>query len=102
MADDFRRLDTLNFQGTISAYDRHIEQYHDIVQGVNKAAETLVDNWEGEGRNAFREDYTQVQLNLKDISDIMNEIRAALNAAKENYSSADQELANAYSGESGE
>ncbi len=92
MAGNVQHLDTVHFNDTIAAYANYIRQFEDIVCGVNAAAGTMVEHWKGRGRNAFEKDYKQVQLNLKDISDIMYDLRDALVNAHAEYIKTDSEL----------
>ena len=96
MEGNVKHLDTANFNDTMSAYASFIKQYEDIVRGVNTAASTMVDNWRGKGRNAFEKDYKQVQQNLKDISDIMYDLRDALINAHAEYMKTDSALSKSF------
>jgi len=91
-------LDTINFDSTITAYEGYIRQFLDIVKSVNDICDAVIDEscWKGNGRNAFKEDYRQVQCNLQDIADIMYEIRDALTNANVKYMKTDESLAKNY------
>ena len=91
-----KHLDTKNFNDTIIAYRSQIKQFESIVTGVNKTTKTVNERWRGKGRDAFEKDCKQIQLNLKDISDIMNNISDALSNAYEEYKSADAELSQSF------
>jgi uncharacterized protein YukE/surface antigen len=93
MAGNVNHLDTINFNDTISSYAEHILQYEGIVKDVNNTTSAMLDNWKGKGRNAFEKDCLQVQLNLKDISEIMYDMRDALINALAEYISSDLALA---------
>jgi WXG100 family type VII secretion target len=93
VADSFRRLDTINFEGTIRDYKKYLAQFEGIVREVNTITKTITDNWKGKGRNAFRKDCDQVQKNLQDINDIMNEMLDELVKSHEEYLNADAESA---------
>ncbi len=92
MAGNVKHLDTVHFNETITAYSNYIKQFEDIVNGVNSTASTMVDRWQGKGRKAFETDYKQVQQNLKDISEIMYNLRDALTNAHAEYIKTDSEL----------
>jgi WXG100 family type VII secretion target len=96
MAGNVKHLDTVHFNDTMSAYANYIKQFEGIVRGVNSAASTMVDNWKGKGRNAFEKDSKQVQLNLKDISDIMYDLRDALIDAHAEYMKTDSSLSKSF------
>lgn len=94
--NNVKHLDTVNFNETIQAYAGYVKQFEEIVRGVNSTANAIVNQWEGKGRNAFEKDYRQVQLNLKDITDIMYDIRDALIDAYAEYIKADQALSKSF------
>ncbi|MDR1960701.1 MAG: WXG100 family type VII secretion target [Gracilibacteraceae bacterium] len=96
---DVRRLDTVNFDPTITAYASHIIKYEEIVRGMDSAVITLLQNWQGKGRNAFEEDSKQVRQNLQDIREIMENIRDALDNARNLYQEADTQLSQKFAGE---
>jgi len=96
MSEYFQCLDTKYFSDTIAAYTNYIKQFEGIVRDVNKTNNRMIDNWKGKGCSAFEKDCKQVQLNLKDISDVMNELRLALINAQNDYSDTDTGLAKNY------
>jgi len=96
MAGNVNHLDTVNFNDTIAAYANHISQFENIVKGVNDAVDMITDHWQGKGRNAFEKDSAQVKLNLKDISDIMYNLRDALIEAHADYMQTDSSLSKSY------
>jgi uncharacterized protein YukE len=96
MAGNVNHLDTINFNDTMTAYANYIQQFEGIVSSVNAAASTMVDNWKGKGCSAFEKDYKQVQLNLKDISDIMYNLRDALIDAQAEYIKTESALSKSF------
>lgn len=96
MEESVRHLDTAHFNETMTAYSNYITQFEEIVRGVNSTAKTMVDNWKGKGRNAFEKDYKTVQLNLKDITDIMYDMRDALIDAHAQYIETDSSLSKSF------
>lgn len=92
MAGNVTHLDTVRFNDTMTAYETYIRQFEDIVRGVHTITETMADRWKGVGRNAFVKDCKQVQLNLKDIADIMYDLRDALIDAHAEYMKTDSDL----------
>lgn len=96
MAGNVNHLDTVNFNSTMAAYANYIKQFESIVSGVNSSAKTMVDNWKGKGQKAFEKDYKQVQLNLKDITDIMYDLRDALIDAHAEYIKTDSALSKSF------
>ena len=89
-------LNTEDFNDTIVAYESYIKKFEAIVKEVNSAAGKMVERWKGKGCSAFEKDYKQVQLNLKDISDIMYDLRDALINAHSEYMKTDEELSKSF------
>jgi len=52
--------------------------------------DTLLGTWDGEGRNQFETQYTLMEQQLKDISDVLYEIYEALVDAQAAYIDADE------------
>jgi len=98
MSGNVRRLDTINFGPTIQAYANHVRTFEGIVSGVNSTTSAALNNWKGKGRDAFKDDCDKVQQNLKDIAEIMNEIREALRKAHEGYKETDRGVASDFKG----
>lgn len=96
MDENVRKLDTQNFNQTIADYAKQIKQFEEIVAKVNSVANDAVEHWKGKGCNAFEKDYKKVQLNLKDISDIMYDMRDALIEAHAEYMKTDNALSKSY------
>ncbi len=96
-AQDLRvkHLDTVNFDEIRTDYESYIRMFQDIVKEINGTIDELLGEWEGEGKKAFEKDAIQVRTNLKDISDIMYDLRNSLNKAHVNYVKYDTELSKA-------
>lgn len=92
-AEIVKRLNTTCFNDTIKMYKDAILNFEKIVEDVNIICEKVVNHWKGKGRDAFNHDYQQVQINLKDVTDIMYEIRDVLIQAHAEYMKADEALA---------
>ena len=92
MAGNVTHLDTVHFNETMTAYANYIKQFEAIFRDVKSANDTMADNWKGKGRNAFVKDCKQDKLNLKDISDIMYDLRDALVDAEAEYVKTDAAL----------
>lgn len=89
-------LDTVHFNDTRTAYANYIRQFEEIVRSVNTATQTVIGHWKGKGSSAFEEDCRQVQLNLKDITDIMYDLRDALTDAEAEYVKSDAAVAKSF------
>lgn len=95
-AGNVKHLDTGNFNATVTAYANYIKQFEAIAHDVNSTCRTMVENWKGKGCDAFEKDYMQVQLNLKDISDIMYDLYEGLTGAHAEYMKTDAALSKSY------
>lgn len=94
--EQVRHLDTKHFNRLITAYGNYIRQYENVVSESSRILEIVLENWKGEGKKAFEKDSRQVQLNLKDIADIMYDLRDALINAHAEYMKADNELSKSF------
>ena len=96
MAGQVNKLDTKHFRSTTEAFKNHVKTFENIVKEVNATTKTMNDRWKGEGKKAFEKDCTQVQMNLKDFTDIFYDIAKALTNACEEYERADLELSKSF------
>ena len=96
LASNVRHLDTAHFDSTIDDYSKYITRFETIVSEVNNIINEITSEWKGKGRDAFDKDADMVRANLKDISDIMYEIRNALRDAGSKYIESDEALSKSY------
>ena len=96
MSGRVTKLDTLHFDETASAYEGYIRQFEALVRDVDRITGAVLKEWKGQGAKAFEKDCKQVKLNLKDISDIMYDLRDALINANSEYLKTDQEVSKAF------
>jgi WXG100 family type VII secretion target len=89
-------LDTINFNGTILAFNGYIKRYESIVNSVDRITGQVLSQWDGVGSNAFEKDCKQVQINLKDIADVMYDLRDALTNAHAEYMKTDNSLSKSF------
>lgn len=73
-----------------------IKKYDNIVCDIEKSTAQLLADWHGKGKNAFEKDYNTVYRQLKDISDIMYELREQLIDAEATYIKTDEEIAKSF------
>lgn len=92
MIGDFKKLDTKNFNNTINEYSKYIRQFNEIVANVNSIIGTVSANWAGKGKNAFEKDCRVVQRSLKDVSEIMTDMRDYLSEAYAEYVRTDKSV----------
>ena len=88
-----KHLDTKDFDSMVTKMRGFINDFTEIKNHFNKTARELLEHWEGQGRNAFQTDYTEVQLNLEDLTDILSDIADSLIEAEKTYLSGDSEFA---------
>ena len=91
-----RQLSTRSFAQTTSAYAGHIRTFEQIATNVDNAIGSLLDNWEGQGRNAFRTDMMQICQCLEDVYECMCELKRTLDAAANEYHAADKGVSQAF------
>lgn len=96
MSGKVTKVDTLHFDETASAYEGYIRQFESLVRDVDQITGAVLDRWKGKGAKAFEKDCRQVKLNLKDIADIMYDLRDALINASAEYQKSDQEVSKAF------
>ena len=89
-------LDTISFNSTILAYNGYIKRFEEIVEAVERITGQVLSHWDGVGRDAFEKDCKQVQLNLKDVAEIMYDLRDALTDAHAEYMKADNSLSKSF------
>ena len=91
-----KHLDTEKFAQTVTNYATYIKDYEEIIEGIDGIVDELLRHWQGEGRKAFESDSNIVRLNLKDIRDIMYDMREALVDAEAEYVESDLALSKSY------
>lgn len=89
-------LDTHKFESSINAFKDGVVEYDRITTGVMQTTNNLMCNWKGEGKTQFEKDYNVIYLCLKDISEIMYELRDALIDAEAEYIKTDEECAKSF------
>lgn len=90
------KLDTKQFDTVISALRGYIVEFTDIKNHFNKTARDMIERWEGKGKKAFEKDCNEVQINLKDIGDIMSDLADSLIEAEKSYMTADSEVGKSF------
>lgn len=94
--DQVTHLDTISFNSTILAYNGYIQRFERIVEDVDRITGQVLSHWDGVGRDAFEKDCKQVQINLKDVAEIMYDLRDALTNAHAEYMKADNSLSKSF------
>ena len=93
-----RQLNTRSFAQTTTAYANHIRTFEQIAQNVDNAIGSLLDNWEGQGRNAFSTDMLRICQCLEDVHECMGTLKRTLDAAANEYHAADRGVSQAFNG----
>lgn len=96
MAGTVTHLDTINFDQTVSDFANYIRAFEEICRTVDRITDTLCANWKGDGAKAFERDCGKVKLNLKDLSEIMYDLRDVLVDAHAEYVKSDLEMSKAF------
>lgn len=86
-------LDSKAFGGAIDKFTSGVRKYDEIIEGIKTTTNTLLDNWKGEGKTQFEKDYNVIFLQLKDIGDILYDLRDALINAQVEYETTDDTYA---------
>ena len=95
---DVTHLNTRSFASTALDYANHIRTFEQICANVDNALGTLLDSWQGPGREAFRTDMTQICQCLTDVHETMCVLKKTLDDASDVYSAADREVSSAFRG----
>lgn len=96
MADsggNVQHLDTDKFSAAVAALKKGVKTYDEIRNGVANTTNSLLIQWQGEGKKQFEKDYNTIYRQLTDIGDIMYELRDALIEAQAGYIQADEQAA---------
>ncbi len=85
-----RTIDTKAFDAVIDIKDELIREYDRINSDYNEIIQNLLDNWEGRGADAFREDATRVKTNIGGIYDILKTMCDTLTDCRLVFAEADK------------
>jgi len=64
-------LDINAFDAVSESKDKLVNDYNKINSDYKDTVITLLNNWEGHGADAFREDSTKIKTNISGIQDIL-------------------------------
>lgn len=90
-----KSLDTSGFESACKTFEEASRSFTDYVNQLESISESLLDTWEGKGRNQFEYQYKLLKGKLKDISDDLYEIYESLMESELKYVDADEEVAQA-------
>ncbi|MBE6717557.1 MAG: hypothetical protein E7573_11640 [Ruminococcaceae bacterium] len=92
--NEYRVLDTKSFDVAIGKKDDLIKKYNDINEEYDRIVNSLLNNWEGRGADAFKEDARTVKTNIVGIFDILRTMCDTLTDCKEIFAECDTSLGN--------
>ena len=84
-------IDTRSFEAVMDLRAELIRDYDKINSEYDRIERTLLENWEGRGSNAFRDDSRKVRTNIGGISDILNIMSDVLIDCREVIRMSDQQ-----------
>ena len=67
-------IDTKAFDAVYQSKDKLISDYNTIVSDYDKTITDLLNNWEGKGARAFKDDATKIKTNIGHIQGILKEM----------------------------
>jgi uncharacterized protein YukE len=97
--ENVRHLDTKSFNLCINELNSCIIEFNDARMSVDSIINSLNDYWTGMGKTIFDADCKTVSHNLKDISELMEDIKNSLISSRDAYSQADEDLSARMAGE---
>lgn len=68
------------------------DSFHDCKDDITNIIDKALDNWEGEGRKAFEKDYKTLVVQLKDLEDVLMDLRQGIITTEERYIEVDAEV----------
>lgn len=91
---EFKRADVAKLESFKTDSEEVIEEFADIRKEFDNINKTLMDNWDGQGKNAFSEVALHITDNIGEIQSVLNEINNnVLNDLIAQYNKIDHELA---------
>ncbi len=85
-----RHLEVDGLKDTGLNFKNSVKKFEVYVGDMKKHTNTLLSTWDGKGRDQFETQYTLMEGQLKDISDVLYEIYEALVDAQVAYIDADE------------
>ncbi len=85
------RVDSGMFDDALEKFKTAITVFEDSMTSMNSQTSTLLNSWEGKGKDAFNNAYTQLKTAIKDETENLIAIRDDLQAIKDSYSDWDTE-----------
>ena len=85
------RVDVKMFDDALSKFKTAITVFENAMSTMNTQTQKLLGSWEGKGKDAFNDAYTQLKTAIKDETENLVAIRDDLQAIKDSYSDWDTE-----------
>lgn len=85
-------LETTAFDEFIEESSSFVTRYNNIREKYDSIVTELINNWQGEGAEAFKKDAERVKLNIGGIYDILKTMCDILQDSKEVFSQCDKGL----------
>ncbi len=85
------RVDIQMFDDALEKFKTAINVFETAMSSMNSQTKTLLNSWEGKGKDAFNDAYTQLKTAIKDETENLVAIRDDLQAIKDSYSDWDSE-----------
>lgn len=88
---DFK-LDTREFNDICAQYEKQVEVFRELEHRVNSTLDAISERWEGKGERAFKNQAKNIRQNLKDIMDIVIEMKDILIKSGRGYTELDSQI----------
>lgn len=85
------RVDIAMFDDALDKFKTAINVFDSAMSTMNSQTQTLLNSWEGKGKDAFIDAYTQLKTAIKDETENLIAIRDDLQAIKDSYTDWDTE-----------
>lgn len=84
---------TYGLQQTAAKFKDGIKTFNECVRDMNKETDSLLDSWEGDGKNQFETQVKLMKKKLDDISDMLYDIYDVLVESETTYIDTDESVA---------
>lgn len=85
-------LDTNSIYEAVKKFDTAIKNYENHIDNVKGYIDSLLDTWEGKGRDEFERDYLTFTLQLDDLMDVLLDLRKGLVDAEAKFIETDAKV----------
>lgn len=87
-----RHIDTELMYEAVKAFGTAYDEFHNCKDDITNIIDKVLDNWKGEGCDAFKKDYRTLTSQLKDLEDVLMDLREGIITAEESYIETDAEV----------